>query len=412
MIMNTPTPFGKSSLNNSPLDASGSDFPCKQRTGVYDAEGASNTWPLGSTQSLSFTGSATHGGGSCQVSISYDEAPTASSTWKVIHSIEGGCPIKGVAGNNGDNANAVNPDSYPFTVPTDLPTGTAVMAWTWFNKVGNREMYMNCAPITLTAASSKRSGENELEARNATQLMERDQAAFSALPDMFIANIGNGCGTVDSTDVKFPNAGDSVVLDGSQTSSALQAPTGSCGSAVAGKPTTTAGSGSGATSPAASAKPTKTSAAGIPGGVFATVAPVASPTTLVPVASSAAAVSSVPAVSAAPVASSAPSVAPVASPVASSASPAPSSGTSTGTTGSGTAEVAGSACATEGMWNCIAGTSYQRCASGTWSVVMQLAAGTTCTAGQSTAINITAIGKAKRAVRFSNAHVRRHIHMS
>jgi len=64
------------------------------------------------------------------------------------------------------------------------------------------------------------------------------------------------------------------------------------------------------------------------------------------------------------------------------------------------------------MWNCIAGTSYQRCASGTWSVVMQLAAGTTCTAGQSTAINITAIGKAKRAVRFSNAHVRRHIHMS
>ncbi|KAK0123781.1 hypothetical protein ONS95_008782 [Cadophora gregata] len=410
MVMNTPTPFGKSSLNNSPLDASGSDFPCKQRPGVYDAEGASNIWPLGSTQSLSFTGSATHGGGSCQVSISYDKAPTASSTWKVIHSIEGGCPIKGVAGNNGDNANAVNPDSYPFKVPTDLPTGTAVMAWTWFNKIGNREMYMNCAPITLTAGSSKRSDENELEARNATQLMERDQAAYSSLPDMFIANINNGCGTQDSTDLIFPNPGDSLELDGQATSKALATPTGaSCGKAVGGGATPTAGAGSGATSAAASSpKATQkpTSAPGIPGGVFATVKPPASQTTLVPV------VSAAPAVSAAPVESSVPSSAPVASPVASSASPAPSSGTSTGTTGSGTAEVAGSACSTDGMWNCIGGTSFQQCASGTWSVVQQLAAGTTCTAGQSTAINITAIGKAKRALRFSNAHVRRHLHKS
>jgi len=400
MIMNTPTPFGKSSLNNSPLDASGSDFPCKQRTGVYDAEGASNTWPLGSTQSLAFTGSATHGGGSCQVSISYDEAPTKDSTWKVIHSIEGGCPIKGVAGNNGDNANAVNPDTYSFTVPTTLPTGTAVMAWTWFNKIGNREMYMNCAPITLTSGSSKRSDESEIETRNATQLMERDTAAFDALPDMFVANIpSTSCLSVDSADLKFPNPGDSLDQFGLSTATPSP-PTGpSCG-ATGSSPNPTGATSAAASSPKATQKPT--SSAGIPGGVFATVAPVApvsSQTTLVPVASSAPAPAapSAPAVSAAPVASSA---------------PRPSSGTSTGTTGSGTAEVAGSACATEGMWNCIAGTSYQRCASGTWSVVMQLAAGTTCTAGQSTAINITAIGKAKRAVRFSNAHVRRHIHMS
>ncbi|KAG4440590.1 hypothetical protein IFR05_003907 [Cadophora sp. M221] len=404
MIMNTPTPFGKSSLNNSPLDASGSDFPCKQRSGVYDAEGASNTWPLGSTQSLAFTGSATHGGGSCQVSISYDEAPTASSTWKVIHSIEGGCPIKGVAGNNGDNANAVNPDTFSFKVPSTLPTGTAVMAWTWFNKIGNREMYMNCAPITITSGSTKRSDENELEARNVTQLMERDQAAFSALPDMFVANINNGCGTQDSTDLLFPNPGDSVEQDGQATSTALATPTGSsCGKAVAGKPTATAGSGSGATSAAASSKPT-TAAAGLPGGVFATVpAPAASQATQAPVASD-------PVVSAAPIAT-APSFAPVASPVVSPvAAPAPSSGTSTG---SGTAQVAGSACTTEGMWNCIGGTSFQQCGSGTWSVVQQLAAGTSCSPGESSAINITASGsKAKRAIRFSSAHVRRHLHKS
>jgi len=419
MIMSSPTPFGKSSLNNSPLDASGSDFPCKQRTGVYEPEGASNTWPLGSTQSLSFTGSATHGGGSCQVSVSYDKAPTASSTWKVIHSIEGGCPIKGVAGNNGDNANLENPDKFTFQVPSTLPTGTAVMAWTWFNKIGNREMYMNCAPITITSGSSKRSEDVEIEARNTTQLMERDQAAFSALPDMFVANIKNGCGTQDSTDLLFPNPGDSVEQAGQATSTALAKPTGaSCGKAVGGGAAPTAGNGNGATSAAASSsKATQkpTSKAGIPGGVFATVpVPVVSKATQAPVASAAPIVSAAPTVSAAPVvAPSVAPVAPVASPVSSPDTPSSSPGTSTGPTGPGKAQVAGSACTTEGMWNCIGAKSFQQCGSGTWSVVQQLAAGTTCADGESSAINITAIGsKSKRAIRFSSAHVRRHLHKS
>jgi hypothetical protein len=63
------------------------------------------------------------------------------------------------------------------------------------------------------------------------------------------------------------------------------------------------------------------------------------------------------------------------------------------------------------MWNCIGGTSFQQCASGTWSVVQQVAAGTTCTSGQTMAMDIVA-GKSKRAIRFSNEHVRRHIHRS
>ncbi|KAL2059948.1 hypothetical protein VTL71DRAFT_10103 [Oculimacula yallundae] len=417
MIMSSPTPFGKSSLNNSPLDASGSDFPCKQRNGVYNAEGASNTWPLGSTQSLSFTGSATHGGGSCQVSISYDEAPTKDSTWKVIHSIEGGCPIKGVAGNNGDNANAVNPDTYSFKVPTNLPTGTAVMAWTWFNKIGNREMYMNCAPITLTGGSSKRSEEIEIEARNATLLMERDQSAFNALPNMFVANIpSSSCLSVDSSDLAFPNPGDSVVQLGLSTAKPSP-PTGpACGATgTAPKPTGTTSAAS--LPPKATQKPTQkpTSAAGIPGGVFATVpAPVVSKSTRAPVASASPVVSVAPVVSSAPVvAPSVAPVAPVASPVSSPDTPSSSPGSSTGPTGPGTAQVAGSACTTEGMWNCIGAKSFQQCGSGTWSVVQQLAAGTTCADGQSSAINITAIGsKSKRAIRFSNAHVRRHLHKS
>ena len=60
MIMKTPVPFGKDSLNNSPLDASGSDYPCKQRPGVYDKGSADNKMAIGQPQTLSFTGSATH----------------------------------------------------------------------------------------------------------------------------------------------------------------------------------------------------------------------------------------------------------------------------------------------------------------------------------------------------------------
>ncbi|KAI9047383.1 hypothetical protein LZ554_008829 [Drepanopeziza brunnea f. sp. 'monogermtubi'] len=433
--MTSPMPFGASSLNNSPLLADGSDFPCKQRPGVYDAEGASNIWPQGSTQSLAFMGSAVHGGGSCQVSISYDEAPTASSTWKVIHSIEGGCPQKGVAGNSGDNAAQTIPDTYPFKIPEGLPTGTAVMAWTWFNKVGNREMYMNCAPVTITAAGAQRRDDDDaVEApQNDSPLKERDTAGFDALPDMFTANIGNGCGTVDSSDVLFPNPGDSEEKDGGETPNATAGPTGGAckkGGAGGGGAAATTGAGSGAT-PVASSLPTPTATssgvpggvagvpggvagvpggdAGLPGGVFATVpsyaatpAPDAPATTPTPSYAGTPMATPVP-VAPPPVASPPVASPPVASP------PAASPGTAPGSpTGAGTAHVAGSPCPIEGMWECIdGGLSFQQCASGTWSVVQPVAGGTHCAVGQSAAISVSK-SKAKRAIRFSSEHIRRH----
>lgn len=390
--MSSPNPYGKSSLNNSPLLADGSDFPCKQRSGVY-ADTAANVMPLGSTQPLTFVGSATHGGGSCQISITYDQEPTTSSVWKVIHSIEGGCPIQGVAGNNGDNANAVDPSTYSFTIPTDLPTGTATLAWTWFNKVGNREMYMNCAPISLTASSSKRSIEEDDLVANITQLVQRDTAAYDALPDMFVANIGNGCGTQDSTDLLFPNPGDSVEKLGTATSSALATPTGSCQAVVA-------GSGSSGTTAAASqattaAASTATNAAAA-GGVFITTGPAA-------VASSATAASaaSVVATTLATSAAAAQATSATAATVVS-----PSSSASSSSSGSTVSGLQTGACNDEGAWLCLAGTQYQRCASGTWSVAMSVAAGTECTgSGVSDTINIVA-SSAKRSRR--NVHVRRH----
>lgn len=386
MLLAKPTPYA--GVINSPLNADGSNFPCQL---MYDdSTTAATSLALGSTQPLDFTGGATHGGGSCQISITYDDPPTKNSIFKVIQSIEGGCPIKNNSGNIGDDASSPDPDTYSFTMPTNLPTGKAILAWTWFNKVGNREMYMNCAPIDITAGSSKRSEEDNL-VRDISQLRERDQAAYDALPNMFTANILNigsdSCKTTEGIDILFPNPGSSVSKPGLQAN--LGPPVG-CAAAVS-QP---AGSSGAAASSAAT--PSSTDAP----GVFATTAAASSPAATT-MATSVVATSAV--TSAAPVAatSATPVAATSAAPAASaSASPASSSGAAGAMT-------AGSACTPEGLWNCIGGTSFQQCGSGTWSAVQSLAAGTQCTPGQSSAINITA---SKRAIRFSSEHVRRHLH--
>jgi hypothetical protein len=369
---------------NSPLNADGSNFPCQLK---FTSSSAATSMALGSTQPLAFTGGATHGGGSCQISITYDDPPTKNSVFKVIHSIIGGCPVKNNAGNIGTDASSPDPDTYSFTMPTNLPTGKATLAWTWFNKVGNREMYMNCANIDITAGSSKRSEDEENLARNITQLMERDQSAFNSLPDMFTANIKNigndGCGTKETIDTVFPNPGSSVDRPGLQAN--YGPPVGTCNGG-SGSSGSAASSGSASTPTSAAASASTSSAA--QGGVFATTAAASSAVT-VPTTMATSIQASAAATSAAPVASA-------------SASPTASSG-ATGTM------TAGSACSPEGLWNCIGGTSFQQCASGTWSVVESLAAGTQCTPGQSSTINITA---AKRAIRFSSEHVRRHIQRS
>jgi hypothetical protein len=183
MVMSSPAPFG--SPNNSPLDPSGSDFPCKMVPGG-STEGKMNEFAVGSSQTLSFTGSAVHGGGSCQLSVTLDNPPTKDSKFKVIYSIEGGCPAS-AGGNLADGINDAG--TFPFTVPTELPNGKAILAWTWFNKIGNREMYMNCANIDVIGGAS-------------------DNTAFESLPDMAVANIAETtCHTAESSDFTFETPG-------------------------------------------------------------------------------------------------------------------------------------------------------------------------------------------------------------
>jgi hypothetical protein len=80
------------------------------------------TWAAGSTINYELQGTAVHGGGSCQIVLSYDQG----KSWNVIYSIIGGCVIDGL--------------TESVKIPEEAPSGEAIFGWTWFNKVGNREM--------------------------------------------------------------------------------------------------------------------------------------------------------------------------------------------------------------------------------------------------------------------------------
>lgn len=168
-----------------PLSTSGSDFPCKGY--ADDAFKSVADYQPGQEYDIELQGSATHDGGSCQISLSYDKG----KTFRVIHSIIGGCPLS---------------KSYKFKVPSDAQSGEALLAWTWFNKVGNREMYMNCAQVTVGSDSSRMEGFSAVSKAN----------AFDSLPEIFVANVnGPGkCKTIEGKDVNFPQPGPSVEGEG------------------------------------------------------------------------------------------------------------------------------------------------------------------------------------------------------
>ncbi|KAF2501243.1 hypothetical protein BU16DRAFT_435921, partial [Lophium mytilinum] len=343
MIMASPVPFSVDKLDNAPITAA--QYPCKINLGFTVS--TMNNMKVGEEQTLSFKGSAVHGGGSCQLSVTTDKSPTANSKFKVIMSMEGGCP--GIDG----------PKTFPFKIPDSIPNGQVTLAWTWFSRLsGGPELYMNCAPVTVTGGAS-------------------DTKAFDALPDMFVANIATAqCTTPANFNTKFPNPGQNVLTDDS--AAAANPPTGAgCGKAVSGGGGGAASSAAGGVSSAAATSMPATSAAEAPsntGGVFAPGASSAAPaegtstlTTLVTLTAS-------------------PSVPAAATSAPAAGTEAPAAGTSAAaapvpTTPSGGGE--GADCTTNGAVVCNGATQFGLCNNGhvVWQAV---AAGTTCNNGQIT----------------------------
>ncbi|KPV78046.1 uncharacterized protein RHOBADRAFT_50565 [Rhodotorula graminis WP1] len=167
-----------------PLFPDGSNYPCKgyNTPSAYSSLGAVATLKAGSSFEVEFAaGGATHGGGSCQFSVSYDQG----KSFAVIHSVIGGCPLA---------------STYSVPIPSGLPSATkATFAWTWFNLVGNREEYMNCAIVDIQGSSTAKS--------------------FTG-PGLFRANtLGDTCITTEGKTPVFPNPGPSVAYGAGMSSS-------------------------------------------------------------------------------------------------------------------------------------------------------------------------------------------------
>jgi hypothetical protein len=174
---------------SSPLAADGSDFPCQAATPNPTPVA---TYTAGGTGMLGVEGSATHGGGSGQMVITYDFPPTKNSVWRVMQSWEGDHPVK-CAGNFPADPTMPHPP-IPFAIPKQLKAGRAVIAWNWFNRIGNREEYMKCATVTIKS-------------------LQGDDSDFESLPTMFRANSGNGCIVPENTDaIAFKNPGANLVV--------------------------------------------------------------------------------------------------------------------------------------------------------------------------------------------------------
>ncbi|KAL4918472.1 hypothetical protein BDW62DRAFT_65412 [Aspergillus aurantiobrunneus] len=375
MVMVNPVPYSFDPTDNKPLDASGSDFPCKVSDYSVTQE---NHLTKGQPHNLEFKGGATHGGGSCQISITSDRAPTKDTQWSVIKSIEGGCmdPNEG-SSNAGTSASMKSGFSPSFTIPDSFEDGQYTLAWTWINRIGNREFYMNCAPITVSGGSSSKRSD----------IVEKRAEDF---PAMFIANI-NGCKTEEMMSPRFPNPGADVesfneahlIPDASNVCTGGSSPTwgdagmtGGGGSAPeptsAGTPTTSSG---------ATASVSLGGAVGIPN---VTGAPAQTSTSVVPTSSSTL-------------------VAAPAAPTSSSTS----GSTSTPSTSEGA--LSGS-CTDEGAWNCVGGSSFQRCASGTWTDVQTLSSGTECTPGQNQNFAVKAVEVKSRMLKEKRRRSHGHIH--
>lgn len=152
MKMTVPAPLVDDPDNTAPIVSSQNGAMPKLCRGQLDkwASAPVTKWKAGQPAKFTISGGAAHEGGSCQAAFSED----GGATWKAVKTFYGNCPLK--------------PDGiYDFTVPAEIKAGEAIFAWTWFNKVGNREMYMNCARIYIDGAGG---------------------SGLSEYSDMFIAN--------------------------------------------------------------------------------------------------------------------------------------------------------------------------------------------------------------------------------
>lgn len=202
IVMQLPVPFPLT-RHKSPLNSS--SWPCHRDMGPFDFIAAASI-KAGDSTLFTFSNmdaedgtAAVHGGGSCQFAIAKKDACSNHKDWKVLKTVIGGCPgtsegnlqagFKQCSGPDTDEVGCLK--SYNIQIPKEIEDGQYVLAWTWFNRLGNREMYMQCSPITVTGGGG-------------------DADYLDHLPSIFMANIAGvtECSTNEEKGVLgIPNPG-------------------------------------------------------------------------------------------------------------------------------------------------------------------------------------------------------------
>ena len=105
-------------------------FPCKGFP-----KGPSVTTYESNTIAITLEGTAVHGGGHCQFGVSYDD-----KKFVVLKTVIGNCLL--------------NTMSYSFDIPENAKGDDVTVFWTWINRIGNREYYMECADVTVNTSGN------------------------------------------------------------------------------------------------------------------------------------------------------------------------------------------------------------------------------------------------------------------
>ncbi|KAJ1971310.1 hypothetical protein H4R35_005338 [Dimargaris xerosporica] len=121
---------------SSPIGSGGSTTaPLCHHAKAYDKP--VKTYKAGDSINVVFNGGATHNGGHCEFSLSYD----GGKTFVAIKTILDTCFLEGL--------------TFNVPIPANAPSGDKVVfAWSWVNKTGNREFYMTCSDIAIQGSGS------------------------------------------------------------------------------------------------------------------------------------------------------------------------------------------------------------------------------------------------------------------
>ncbi|KAG0380862.1 hypothetical protein BGX24_004072 [Mortierella sp. AD032] len=125
--VNINAPIGTNFAQVLPLCKTSVPYPFASRT-VYKA---------GDTIQTAYSIGSSHGGGHCQWALSYD----GEKTWVVIKTEIRTCLR--VAKENEPGYRV------PVMLPQDAPSGNVTFMWLWYNAIGQRELYSNCADIRI-----------------------------------------------------------------------------------------------------------------------------------------------------------------------------------------------------------------------------------------------------------------------